>query len=147
MKIILLKDVPKVGRKFDIKNVADGYATNMLLPRGLAMIATTEAIKKIEGEKAKLDAEKKIQGELLVKTLETIKGITLTLREKANDKGHLFAGVTREILAEELMKSARINIDPTSIVLDKPLKEVGEHKVTVEALGKKAQLTVVIQPK
>ena len=145
MKIILLKDVQKVGRRFDIKNVAEGYALNFLIPRGLASIATPQAVAKIETEKKKAQAEEKIQEELLAKNLDTIKGLTLKLKEKANDKGHLFAGITKEILATEILKATRLNIDLGFIKLDKPIKEVGEHKVTIEALHKKAEFTVIIE--
>lgn len=147
MKVILLKDIPKVGKKFDIKEVADGFALNLLIPRGSAQIATANALKNIEVLKARDSMEKKIQGDLLVKSLETIKTLALNLKEKANEKGHLFAGVTKERLAEELVKVARLNIDPELIKLDKPLKEVGEHTVTIEAEGKKAEFTVVIEAK
>ena len=98
MKIILLKDIPKIGRKYDVKDVADGYALNLLIPRELAAIASPQAMKRVEQMKEKEGAEKKIQADLLLKNLETIKGLTLNLKEKANDKGHLFAGVTKEIL-------------------------------------------------
>ena len=145
MKIILLKDVQKVGRKYDIKEVSDGYALNLLIPRGLATTATPQAVKKVEMMKANDMTEKKIQGELLLKNLETIKNLTITLKEKANEKGHLFAGVTKEMLAEKILKETRLNIDPESIILEKPLKEIGEHKVTVEAMGKTAEFIVVIE--
>lgn len=145
MKIILLKDVSKVGRKYDIKNVADGYALNMLIPRGLAKVATPDAVKKVELAKANDLTQKNIQEELLVKNLEIIKNLTLNVKEKANDNGHLFAGVTKEMLAKEILKSTRLNIAPEYIKLDKPIKETGEHKLTVEALGKRAEFTVNIQ--
>mgnify|MGYP003393244377 CR=1 FL=1 len=147
MKIILLKDVPKVGRRYDVKDVAEGYALNMLIPRGLAQIATAQSIKNVEGMKSRDSAEQKIQGELLLKSLEVIKNLTLNLKEKANEKGHLFAGVTKEMLISEIQKVARLNLDPESIKLSKPIKEVGEHRVTVEAMSKKAEFTVVVEAK
>jgi large subunit ribosomal protein L9 len=145
MKIILLKDVPKVGRRLDVKDVAEGFALNMLIPRGLAEIANVGSIKKIEQMRAKDLAEKKVQEDLLVKNLDLIKQTTITIKEKANDKGHLFAGVTKEMLANEIKKTARINIDPESIQLSKPIKEVGEHKITVAALDKKTEFTLIIE--
>lgn len=145
MKVILLKDVPKVGKKYDIKNVAEGYALNLLIPKGLAQIATAQAEKNIEMMKSKDMVEKKVQGELLVKNLEVIKTLVLNIKEKANDKGHLFAGITKERLVEEIVKTARLNLDVDSIKLDKPIKEVGEHKVVVEVLGKKAEFKVIIE--
>ncbi len=145
MKVILLKDIPKVGRKFDVKDVAEGHALNLLIPRGMAKAATVQALQQIEQMKKADLVERQVQGELLAKNLESIKGLTLTLQEKTNDKGHLFAGVTREMLAQEILKTARLNIDPESIQLSKPIKEVGEYKVTVEAMRKQAEFTVIIE--
>ncbi|HRH26807.1 MAG TPA: 50S ribosomal protein L9 [Parcubacteria group bacterium] len=144
MKVILLKDVAKIGRKYDIKDVSDGYAQNMLLPRGLAKVATKDAIAKVEQLKANDLTNKKIQEELLIKNLEVISNLKLELKEKSNEKGHLFAGVTKDIIHEELVKKSRLNIDIDSIKLDKPLKEIGEHKVLIQVSGKKAEFVVAI---
>ena len=145
MKIILLKDVPKVEKKYDTKNVADEYALNLLIPKGLGQPATPEMIRKVEKTKSKDLADKQIQNELLLKNLEVIKSTKLSFKEKANDKGHLFAGVTKEAIAKELAKVTKFNLDPESVKLDKPLKEVGEHKVLIEVLNKKAEFTVDIE--
>lgn len=144
MKIILLKDIPKVGRKYDVKDVAEGYALNMLIPRGLAQVATTQAVKNVEAIKANDLTEHKIQSELLEKSLETIKSLVLNIKGRANEKGHLFAGITKEMLISEIQKATRLNLNPEFIKLEKPLKEVGEHKVVVEAMHKGAEFTVVI---
>lgn len=144
MKVIFLKEVPRVGRKYEIKNVADGYALNMLIPRGLAKMATPQIVAQIEKEKANDLTQKTIQEELLLKNLEIIKNLRLEIKGKANEKGHLFAGVTKEMIFEKLVKETKINLDLSFIKLDKPLKEVGEHKVTFEAMGKKADFTVNI---
>ncbi len=144
MKIILLKDVQKVGKKYDVKDVAEGFALNSLIPRGLAKVATKDAIEKVEQLKANDLTNKKIQEELLLKNLEVIKNLRIELKEKANEKGHLFAGVTKETVYEELKKASKLNLDLDSVKLDKPIKEVGEHKVTVEAMGKKAEFTINI---
>ncbi len=145
MKIILLKDVPKVGRKYDIKDVAEGYALNMLIPRGLAQIATAQSLKKVEEMKANDLTQKKMEEELLLKSLEAVKNLKLNLKGLANDKGHLFAGITKETLAKEILKISRINIDPEFIKLSKPLKEIGEQKVSIEVMGKKAEFTVIVE--
>ncbi|OHB09573.1 MAG: 50S ribosomal protein L9 [Candidatus Zambryskibacteria bacterium RIFCSPLOWO2_02_FULL_39_26] len=145
MKIILLKDVPKVGQRYDIKNVAEGFALNMLIPRGLAEVATPNAIKKVEEMRRNDLTQKKIEEKLLVKSLENLKNLTVTLKEKANDKGYLFAGITKEMLAGEILKISRLNINPEFIKLVKPIKEVGEHKVLVEVMGKSVEFTVKIE--
>jgi large subunit ribosomal protein L9 len=145
MKIILLKDVPKVGQRYDIKDVSEGFAQNSLIPRGLAEVATPKAIAKVEALKLNDLTQRKIQDELLLKSLEKIKSIKLHLKEKANEKGHLFAGITKERLAEEIKKQEKIDVLPDSIKLSKPLKEKGEHSVHIEIMGKKAEFKVVIE--
>ncbi|HTK33460.1 MAG TPA: 50S ribosomal protein L9 [Candidatus Paceibacterota bacterium] len=145
MKIILLKDIKNVGKKFDIKEVNDGHALNMLIPRGLAIPATASAVKRVEADKAKMAGEMKIQHELLVQNIKAIEATTLTLSGKANDKGHLFAGIHSDVIVKELHVQARIEIDPSFIQLEHPLKTVGEHVVTIQAEGKSAQLKVVIK--
>lgn len=145
MKVILLKDVPKIGRKYDIKNVADGYALNMLLPKKLAEIATPQAIKKVEEIKNNDLTQKKIQEELLAKNMEVIKSLSITIKGKANEKGHLFAGITKDNLILEIQKESRLSLDPELIVLEKPIKEVGEHKIPVVAGNKKAEFTLFVE--
>jgi len=145
MKVILLKDVPKLGRKYEVKNVSDGHAQNFLIPRGLVAVASDTAVKKINEQKEKDVAEGKIQAELLVKSLDQLKKATIHISGKANDKGHLFAGITKEILIAEILKQTHLNLDPETVLLEKPIKELGEHKVTVSALGKKAEVTVVVE--
>lgn len=145
MKVIFLKDVQNVGRKYDIKDVADGFALNMLIPRKLAEVATLGAVKKIEEMKNNDLTQKRLQEELLQKNLEVINNLTVSIKGKANEKGHLFAGITKEILVSEIQKVSRLNLDPELIVLPKPIKEVGEHKVTVQAGNKKAEFTLTIE--
>lgn len=145
MKIILLKDISKLGRKYEVKTVSDGYAINMLIPQGQAIAATADALKRLEAERAKAEGERKVQEELLVKNLEGLKNVTLTIAGKANEKGHLFAGLHKEAIAAEIEKQTRLQIEPSFIELAHPLKEVGEHTVEIKAAGKSAKLKVVIE--
>lgn len=133
MKIILLKDVPKVGKKYDLKEISDGYALNLLIPRGLAVAATPDVVKRIELEKSRDEGERKLHEELLIKNLKELDGVTITMTEKANDKGHLFAGVNKLEIIPAIQKQTRLQIDSEHIVLDKPIKEVGVHTVHVKA--------------
>ena len=145
MKVILLKDVPKLGRKFDVKDVSEGHAQNFLIPRGLVTPATENAVKKLAEQKEKDGAEKKIQTELLLKSFGVLKETIIKISGRANDKGHLFAAIGKETLISEIFKQAHLNLDPETIILEKPIKEVGEHKVTVQALSKKTEVTVVVE--
>jgi len=147
MKIILLKDVQKLGRKFDTKEVSSGHALNLLIPQGLAITATPEAVKRIKSEKDKMEGERKIQEDLVAKNIHSLNEVVLTITGKANAKGHLFAGLHREVIAAELASQAQIQVDPSFIMIEHPIKEVGEHKVTVTAAGKSATFTLVIKAK
>jgi large subunit ribosomal protein L9 len=144
MKIILLKDVQKVGKKYDVKDVAEGFALNSLIPRGLAKVATKDAIAKVEQLKANDLTNKKIQEELLLKNLEVIKNLKIELKEKANEKGHLFAGITKDRIFTEVTKATKLGLNIDSIKMDKPIKEVGEHKIKIEAMGKSAEFLLII---
>ena len=145
MKIILIKDIAKLGKKYDIKDVSDGYALNMLIPKGVAIPATPQAIKKVEAEKAFRVGEMEIQKELLAQNIKAIEEVTLIIKGKANNKGSLFAGVHREEIARDLALQTRINIDPSFIELEHPIKELGEHVVMIKAGGKSAKLKILIK--
>lgn len=144
MKVILLKDVAKLGKKYDVKTVADGYAINRLIPEGHAETATPKALKRVETIKLRDDAERKIKEDLLLKNLEDLKGVVVKISGKANEKGHLFAGIHKEALVPALKEQTRLDITPEYINLEKPIKEVGEHEVTVKVGGKEATFKVVI---
>ena len=145
MKIILKKDVANVGKKHDIKNVSDGHALNFLIPQGLAIVATPAQIKSVEALKLVEETERKIKEDLLGKNLKAVGAIKIEIIEKANDKGHLFSGIHKEKISEEIKKQTHLDISPEFITLDKPLKEVGEHKVTVSVSGKTTQFIVEVK--
>ncbi len=147
MKIILLKDIPKIGRKNEVKEIADGYALNFVLPRGLGIKATPGEIAKLDKVKATEDAEKQIQDNLLKKSLEQVSAMTITIQEKTNEKGHLFEGIGRDRLVKEIEKALDIKFEPSFIELAKPLKEVGQFIVDINAHGKKGKVKVVIEGK
>ena len=145
MKIILLKDIPKIGKKNDIKDIADGYALNFVIPRGLGIKATPEGIRKIELMKKAMSTEEKMRGELLEKSLENLSTISITIQEKTNEKGHLFAGIDATRLSKEIEKATGMTFDPDSIDIEKPIKEVGSFIITVSAQGKKGKVKIIIE--
>ena len=147
MKIILLKDVSKVGKKYEIKDISDGYALNLLIPRGLAVSATPDAIKRIELEKSRDVGEKQIHQELLLKNLEELNGITITMVEKANEKGHLFAGVHKPEIIPAILEQTRLQIDAEHMILDKPIKEIGLHEIVVKVGEKSIKFNLDIKAK
>lgn len=144
MKVILLQDVKKVGRKYDIKNVADGYALNFLIPKKLAEIGTPAVLQKMEAMRSADTSKRKIQDDLLLKNLADLDGASVQISGKASEKGHLFKGIHKDELATEIKKQTGLDILSEHIMLDKPLKEMGEHDVEVVVQDKKVRFKVDI---
>ena len=147
MKIILLKDIPKVGKKYDVKEMSEGYAQNMLIPKGLAISATGDALKRVELEKARSDGEKKVKEELLAKNLKELEGTKIIMTEKANEKGHLFAAIHKPEIISAIQKQTRIQIDSEYIILNKPIKEIGAHTIEVKAGNKNTKFSLEVKSK
>ena len=145
MKVILLKSVQKLGNRHTIVDVSNGYAMNSLFPGKLAELATPDAIVRADKLKAAEEAERKVREDLLVKNLKSVEGVVIELSGKANAQGHLFAGIHKDSIVPALKESARIDIDPEYIILEKPLKEVGEHEVQVKVQDKIATFKIVIK--
>ena len=145
MKIVLLMDIAGVGRRNEIKNVSDGYALNMLFPQKLAVQGTPSAVASAAQRKVEQEAEQKIQEDLLFKNLSSMEGITIWLSGKANDKGHLFASIHAEAIIDAMKKQKGVDLLPEFLQLDKPIKEVGEHKIAVDVHGKKGGFTLVVK--
>jgi large subunit ribosomal protein L9 len=145
MKVILLRDVPKIGKKHQIINVTAGYAGNFLFPKNLAEIATEKAIIRVEKLIADEMAKKQVREDLLVKNLKSVEGVKIEITAKASEKGHLFASIHKDELIPALKEQTRLDIDSDHIVMDKPIKETGEHKVTIKVQDKTATFVVDVK--
>jgi len=144
IKIILLKDVPKLGSKFEIKNVNSGYARNLLFPRHLALPATENSLKKLDGLKRKEKQNDTILNrqfdELNQETLRTI----LKFEEKASKEGKLFGSVDEEKIRKALSKKSAALNPEVKIELPKPLKRIGDYEINLVFHNKKIPLKLSI---
>jgi len=147
MKVILLQNVPKVGKRYDVKEVSPGFARNFLFSKGLAEQATEKAMKHVEGHRAKSEAEQKIHQDLLVKTLNDLAEVKIVLTEKANEKGHLFAQVHKKEIVTAVKEHSGLTISEDLILLEEPIKELGVHMVKAGGRGKEIEFSVDIQAK
>lgn len=145
MKVIFLKDVPRVGKKYDIKEVNDGYAMNFLLPKKLAELATPQAIALLEERKKKIALEREMEMHLLLNHLKEIKGKTVHLSAKADENGHLFSGIKTRDLEDALQKQHGAIIGEEFIMLEKPIKEIGEYEIPIEIMGQKSSFKLVVK--
>lgn len=144
MKVILLKRVPKVGDKYEVKNVSDGYALNFLIPQKLGVAATAAELKRIDTLKSQEELDKKVKADLLAKNIASIQAISVSLTEKANEKGHLFSSIHAAEIVAAVKEQARVDIDPSFIALEKPIKEVGEHKIRISVGDTNAEFTLTV---
>ncbi|HEY0980037.1 MAG TPA: 50S ribosomal protein L9 [Candidatus Paceibacterota bacterium] len=132
MKVILLKNVPKLGKKDDVVEVNQGYAANALFPSKLAMPATDVAIANSKARTQHKVAEKEIQHNLLDRAIGELEGKALVYKAKANEKGSLFSKVDVADISAELLKQYRIAVDAKLMKLEgAPIKQAGTYVVEV----------------
>lgn len=131
MKILLLQDIKNLGKKGDIKEVASGYATNFLLPQKIATMATPVEIKKMEANKEKEEKNQKIKMQKAKELKKKIQGIKIEIKAKANEKGVFFAALDKEEIAKILSEKIKQEIKSEQIILETPIKEIGEYKINV----------------
>lgn len=131
MKIILLKDDRKIGKKNEIKEVADGFARNKLIPAGIALEATPENLNNI---KLKMQNEDKLEAKRVEdakKDKEVIEKKQIVLKIKAGENGRTFGSITSKEIAESLKDNFNIDIDKKKIELDESIKNVGNYNVKI----------------
>jgi large subunit ribosomal protein L9 len=144
MKIILLDDVPKLGRRGEVRDVSDGYARNFLIPQRLALLASAGNLKNLESIKAGQESRAARLRSESASRAQTIEGLTFAERRQASDEGRLFGSVGRADIAAFLGRHG-IEVERRRIDLDEPIKSLGEYAVPVRLHPEiTAQLKVVI---
>jgi large subunit ribosomal protein L9 len=123
--------VPKIGKKGQILDVKEGYARNFLIPGGLAVEASGGAMKQIEEEKKASDRHKAKEKEEAQDLAKKIEAVSILLKHKAGDEGRLFGSITSAEVAEAL-KQKNFNIDKKKIVLEEPIRLVGDYEVKIK---------------
>lgn len=131
MKVILADDVDKLGRKGDIVTVADGYARNFLVPKGLAMVATRGSLKQAEvmqRARAEKDAREK---EIAAAKVAQLGASPVYISARAGEEGRLFGSVTKSDVARAIEDQLEESVDRHNIRLDEPIRTLGTHQVEV----------------
>ena len=145
MKIVLRQDVPKLGEAGTVQNVADGYARNFLIPRGMAVIATPGELKVVTHNQ-EVQARKVAKQEQQLQSLaDRISGQRLEFTARSGEQGRLYGSITAGDIADRLTTAVRDEIDRRRVLLDEPIRTVGEHTVTVHLVGRlRPQVTVIV---
>lgn len=130
MKVLLIKDVYKLGRAGDVKKVADGYGRNFLLPQRLAVLATPGAMKTAEKIRGQAEIQRAKLNSELAELAAQIGGVTLTFSAKAGDTGKLYGSITTQDVATALQEQTRFEVKRQQIDLQ-PIRELGEFTARI----------------
>jgi len=131
MKIIFLKDLPGRGKKHDVKEVSDGYARNFLFVNGFAKLATSAALKELEILKNSREKEDKELEQHIKALQQTLKDRVLEFTVKADAAGSVFGSINKEQILSALRDQKLVGKERAEVVLEHPLKTLGEHKVVL----------------
>ena len=146
MEVLLIKDVDNLGNAGKVVKVADGFARNFLLPRGLAVAATPGAIKQAELERVaeeRRHAEEVNEAKALAQALDEM---SVSFRARAGETDRLYGSITKTQIAEALEEKSGREIDRRKIDLEEPIKDLGAHTVTIRfAPGAEAKIIVVVE--
>jgi len=130
MKVLLLEDVYKLGRAGDVKRVADGYGRNYLLPQGLAVLASTGALKQVEHIRARASASRSAINKEMSGVAERLSKVTLAFPAKAGETGKLYGSITTQVIADAIQAKTGTTIDRRQVD-SQPLRALGDYKIRI----------------
>jgi large subunit ribosomal protein L9 len=143
MKVVLIKDVPKLGTAGTVQSVADGYARNYLIPQGFAALATSGMIKQVEERTAAENRRIAKQEEAMRGLAERIDGTRIDIAARVGEQGRLYGSVTTADIAERLSALVGEEIDRRKVELEHPIHTVGDYDVVVRLVGRLTPRVVV----
>jgi large subunit ribosomal protein L9 len=146
LKVFFIKDLSGKAKRGEIKEVADGYARNFLLPRGLAILATPGTVSNVQTHREQTAERQNLEQEKLTEIAHSIDGKQVTLRARAGAQERLFGSVTSTVIAQALSQLVGFKIDKRKIELDEPLRKLGNYDITIR-LSKdvEAKIAVIIE--
>jgi large subunit ribosomal protein L9 len=145
MKVLLIKDVYKLGRAGDVKKVADGFGRNFLLPQKLAVLATPGAMKTVEKVRAKAEVQRSALNTELKDLADHINGVTLTFPVKAGETGKLYGSITSQDVATAIQEQTRYEVKRQQIDMQ-PIRELGEYKAHVRlTIDLMPEVTIIVR--
>ncbi len=130
MKVLLIKDVYKLGRAGDVKKVADGYGRNFLLPQGMAVLATPGAMSTAERIRAKAAEKRAILNNEMGAVADLLKNVHLTFNARAGETGKLYGSITSQDVADAIQKKSGVAVKRQQLDMQ-PLRMLGEHVIRI----------------
>ena len=146
MKVILLKDIAKLGKRGDVKEVADGYAINVLIKKEMALMATPAELLKWKQKAESQNHKKELQTNTFVQLIDKIRHEKIVITGKKSDaKGQLFAAVHESDIADAIFKATNFSIDPKQVIIIDTIKSLGAHVVEIKQGTQKEKITVEVK--
>jgi len=147
MKIILLENIPKLGKKYEIKEVSEGYAVNFLIPKKLATAVTPAKIKEIQNLKKQEEFKKQKEEQQLKELAQKIKSIKLEFKLKTDKNGKTFGSINKEDIIKKLNDQEKIKLEEKQIILNEHIKKIGEYIIKIKFNSEiEAELKITILP-
>lgn len=145
MKVILLQDVPKIGRKYEVKEVANGYAQNFLLRQKLAEVATPAKVEQLQKKRNEAEQQHKQEYDEVKKMFASIHGQSVHMEAVANEQGHLFQGIKAEDIAKVVNEKLQVHLEAMQVVRQEAIKDTGEYEIAIEHDDLTATFTLVVK--
>lgn len=146
MRVILLQNIRGLGKIGEVKNVADGYGRNFLIPRKLAKTGTENVMKESEALIKRAEVMERVRQGRAKELVETMKDMVVEISRKSNDKGTLFEGIEAVDIAQSLRNKITFDVMEDMINLPEPIKHIGKHTVEIE-LAPNIKTSVIINVK
>lgn len=147
MKVILVKNIPSLGKPGEVKDVSEGHASNFLLPRGLAVLATPDKLAAIARQNQAAEAKSAKHLEGLKKLKAELEKRTFTVKVKVGDKGQIFGAVREKDIADIINQKIPNSIEKSQVHITEPIKQLGTVKVTLKlGEGVSVSITINIEP-
>ncbi len=144
MKVLLIKDVYKLGRAGEVKKVADGYGRNYLIPQGFAIPATPGAMRQADRIKVKATERRATLNEELGSIAEVLEGKTLTFGVKAGETGHLYGSISSDDIIEAVQKNFEIELEKRQVEME-PIRELGKSTIPIHlTMDLVPEITVIV---
>lgn len=145
MKVILLKDTAKLGKRGEVKEVADGYAVNVLIKKGDALMATSSELAKWQAKEDSKQHKKDLATNTFVQLADKLESNPVIITGKKSDaKGQLFAQVKETDIVDAIFAVSQLSVDPKQIIISTPIKSLGKHQVELRQGDQKAKIIVEV---
>jgi len=143
MKVVLLKNIPSIGKIGDVREVKEGYAKNFLIPKKLAEAANQRKVQELSAKQKKEEKKKKSAEKNKQRIASNINGKTLKLKLQADNTGTLYKKLTARYIVSQLKKSG-LDITEKELVLNSPIKKTGEYTIELRMAGSKPKIKILI---